>query len=164
MLLKISTLLILCKSENLWSTRQARTQSTAAQCFHLSPFNSWKALIIPNVNGTFWKSNFNSQAFQTHWANNIKAVYNTPQSTLFPDTVRSSLLLIESFRMRASDCWFRSPVNVFTTQIYAYLARAGCQLVMHIPCTHLREIRRWEELVPVSFTAALPFILLFIFL
>lgn len=44
-----------------------------------------------------------------------------------------------------------SSANVFMTQIHAYLARARCQLVMHIPCTHLREIRRWEELVPVSF-------------
>ncbi len=54
--------------------------------------------------------------------------------------------------MRQERCLFQSPVNVFMTQISAYLAKAGCQLVMHIPCTHLREIRRWEELVPVSFT------------
>lgn len=51
-------------------------------------------------------------------------------------------------------CLFQSSVNsslVLMTLIFAYLAKAACQLIIHTARALLREIRRWEELVPVLF-------------
>lgn len=104
----------------------------------------------------WWKSNFTSSAVYTEPTIMQIVWYTTVHS--IPLNHLKFLVVNWELPPERKWCLLQSSAYasaVFITQISAYLAKARCQLVMHIPCTHLREIRRWEELVPVSFTPPL---------